>query len=134
MRQEQYDGRALQQEVVLAQVLDKMAKGKFNPFFTREEANSSVREEVLNKYGEGRYADWKKLAAIGDWNDLINNTFDPIVTNLNAAKVTLELPLDPDIVLDLQMAHRRLKLIEDWIYFNPDVQKAIRAQISAYTG
>jgi hypothetical protein len=133
MRQEQSAGRAFDQGVILAGLLDNIAKGKFKPFFERDEANALVRTEVLNQYSGGSYSDWKKLAAIPDWNDLLNSTFFNIVTNLSAAKVSPEFPLDQDIVLAFQMGHRQLKLIEDWIYYNKDVQTAIRTAISAFT-
>lgn len=132
MRQAFATGGPLHQEVVLAKLLENIAKGTFKPFFSRDEANLLVREEVLNVYAAGKYSDWRNLAAIPDWNDLINNKFGITVNNLLAAKVTPKLPLDLDIVLAFQIGHRQLKLIEDWIYYNPNVQKAIRAQISTF--
>jgi CheY-like chemotaxis protein len=133
MRMASAAGKPLRQEIILPELLAEIEKKTLVPFFEEKEIDNLVGTEILEKFSRGQYADWRKLATIADWNNLINTYFSVVVNNLAAAKVTLQSRLDKDTIFAFQMGHRRLKLIEDWTYYHKDIQAAIRKAVSAYT-
>jgi hypothetical protein len=103
-----------------------IASGGFKPFFQRGEIDRLFREDVLKKYGVGRYYD-SPPSLLDHWRDLINNIASPILTNLYfLSSGDVESLAERKLVSgDIQDNFRKLKIIEDWIAYHFDEVKDV---------
>ena len=98
--------------------------------YTREEINKVFNDEVLSKYGGGRYFSKNNnpretLDQPAYWSDLLNNTMSIVLGNISYLEGCEKAGVIPDDVIedvlpDIQTGLKYCKIIEDWIHYNRD--------------
>jgi len=117
---------------VLSKLIAVIDQGRLKPFFDREEINNLMQEEILKVYGGGRYFKEQKLDNLNNWHDLLTNMISSILSNREFIQ-WFGSDYDPEklaALKDLQHGHRKLKIIEDWIFYNRDIQQTVRSIIA----
>jgi len=106
-------------------VLLSMIKAKdFHPQFSKEEANSLFKKEILKNYGAGRYKTPAKLDDLEKWIDLINNIANALLSNTQFfADETIPTTQKLTLCEMMQRSLARLMIVENWIYYH---QKSIK--------
>ena len=116
----------------LIRVLQRINSGNYTPFFERGEIDRLYSDGVLNVYARGRYSQMP-LSTIYHWSDLVNNTAFSILSNrefiMRQPAGELRSEAAKDCADDVRAPLRTLKLIEDNIYFHPELQQQIRSMI-----
>ncbi len=109
-------------------LLARISAQQFKPFFDREEIDQLMEREVLSSH-EFRGFRGRKDLDLNEWSDLVN-AFG------QAALASLELiglgdgAYDRHQLVNYQTGRWRLKIIEDWIHYHPEVQKFIRSRLA----
>ena len=118
---------------VFASFLEAIEGGRGAPFFAREEIDQLFEAAVLLEYAKGadghsRYhpTTGKKLDNIAAWDDLINNKLWLI--NIRYYLISRKSTVRQDIGTHInryQHGLRILKIIEDWLYWHPEVMRGV---------
>ena len=107
-------------------------------FYSPGEIDRVLNDEVLAKYGGGRYFSPVQnpkltLTALGHWADLINNKIVGVLGNIQYLEMSVrdgQIPQEiiDEVMPDIQDCLRELKAIEDWISYNPAFMRQIVSQ------
>lgn len=98
------------------------------PFFRSGEIDRLFTDEVLKSYAKGRYYNQKPLNNQDAWDDLVNNLFTSLIVNLDFLRTDRQREEEKkEILNDIRGTSRRVKIIEDWLYFHPEEQARILA-------
>jgi len=120
-------GRAFQRGLgcrgALTVLLSMIKARDFHPIFTKKEADSLFKDDILKNYGAGRYKTPSKLSDLDKWQDLINNIANALLSNTQFF-ADEKIPACHKLTLceTMQKSIARLKIVEDWIYYH---QKSI---------
>lgn len=103
--------------------------------YTREEIDEVFNNEVLKKYGRGRYYSTngnpkETMNKVENWLDLLNNKLSIVIQNiafLENCEINGVIPenIIEDVIPDIQAGLRDLKIIEDWIHYHRDFMQNI---------
>lgn len=107
--------------------MSKIKTGKFRPHYNRAEIDKLFRDQVLAPYGSGRYLHERKLDSIGCWNDLLNNLATIAKSNRDYLRESRNDPPEDrlDAARDVQQGIIKLKIIEDYIYYHPEILSGV---------
>ena len=104
--------------------------GRFKPLYRESVIDRLFEDDVLKIYAEGRYYYRKKLEAMGDWNDLINNTFG--VVHAGESYLHSESGLSErvkcEVIVDINKRLRWLQIIENWFFYHQDALEGLVEQ------
>jgi hypothetical protein len=112
-------------------LLSSIAAKRYRPFFDPAEINGLMEREILQSCSAGRYRDrtlsnWAKNPLdLGEWNELLRYPVHGAVASFES----LQSGGGEEDRAKHQHGLRRLKIIEDWIYYNQVVQVSIRQQL-----
>jgi len=100
---------------------------RFKPLYKESVINRLFEDKVLKIYAAGRYFHDEKLETLGQWNDLLNNTFT--VVNSGESYLQSESGLSEEVkcevIVGLNSRLKMLQIIENWFFYHPDVLKDI---------
>jgi len=114
-------------EGALFTLLKTIRAGKFQPFFSQEELENLSHEHNLKIVNGEPYWGEIKFDSIPAWGHMVANIAQPALSGGNWLKDYKQDPFQEKIavITDLQSSLRKLKMIEDWIYYHRNVLDGI---------
>jgi len=115
-----------------AHLLRTISAGQLKPFFDRAEIDQLMTSEVLSAHKFLNYQG-KQTLDLHAWSDLLNAFSQGALGSRELIGSGLG-GYDRDQLLNFQTGYRRMKIMEDWIYYHPEVQQAIRSMLAGTSG